>query len=317
MPSLIRTSFYCALGATTLWCAMAPDRAAALLINRIVATVDDVPITMFELNRYGAQTIRGRELSATDRSALLESLILDKIVSMESKAAGLEVPESEVDAYIDTIKERNQLDDLQLRQALEAQGMTYEGYRQQIRSEVERQRLVARDIRGRVNVTPEEIRRYYDAHRSDYAKPSRFQVAHIVFQVAPNAAPSEVVAIKAKADEVYQRLRRGADFAKMAAELSDDGGHDGGSLGWFQPGQLVDQLEDAARGLKVGQVAEPVRGPQGWHIVKLLAREAESYEPLATVEEQIKEKLYVEAIESRYERWLKEELRQRRHVEIR
>lgn len=317
MPPLIRTSCFYVLGAAALCGALAPDRATARLINRIVATVDDVPITLFELNQYGSQTIRGRELSATDRSALLESLILDKIVSMESKAAGLEVPESEVDAYIDTIKERNQLDDLQLRQALEVQGMTYEGYRQQIRSEVERQRLVARDIRGRVNVTPEEIRRYYDAHRSEYAKPSRFQVAHIVFHIAPGAAPSDVIAIKAKADEVYQRLRRGADFAKMAAEVSDDGGHDGGSLGWFQPGQLVDQLEDAARGLRVGQVAEPVRGPQGWHIVKLLAREAESYEPLASVEEQIKEKLYVEAIESRYERWLKEELRQRRHVEIR
>lgn len=294
-----------------------PHGAAATLVNRIVATVDGAPVTLYELNRYGAQTIRGRELSATDRKALLDALILDKIVSMESKAAGMEVPESEVDAYIETIKERNQLDDMQLRQALEAQGMTYEGYRQQIRSEVERQRLVAREIRGRVNVTPEDVKRYYDANRAAYAKPARFRVAHIVFAVAPNAPPSEGIAIQAKAQEVYQRLRAGADFAKMAEELSDDGGKDGGVLGWFQPGQLVDSLEDAARGLRVGQVAEPVRGPQGFHIVKLLDREDESYEPLASVEEQIKEKLYVEAIESRYERWLNEELRKRRHVEYR
>lgn len=289
----------------------------ARVVNRIVATVDGTPITLYELNQYASQTIRGRELNATDRDALLEALILDRIVSMESKAAGLEVPESEIDAYIESIKERNQLDDLQLRQALEAQGMTYEGYRTQIRGEVERQRLVAREIRGRVNVTPEEVKRYYDANLAQYARPARLQVAHIVFRLAPDASPADEAAVRAKADEVYARLRRGADFAKMAEQFSEDGGADGGMLGWFQPDQLVDSLEEAARDLRVGQVAEPVRGPLGLHIVKLVDRERESYEPLDDVAEAIKEKLYAEAIESRYERWLNEELRKRRHVEIR
>jgi len=294
-----------------------PGAASAVVVNRIIATVDGTPITLYELQQFGSRTIRGRELSATDRNALLEALILDKIVSMESKAQGLEVPESEVDAYIDGIKERNQLDDMQLRQALEAQGMTYEGYRDQIRSEVERQRLVAREIRGRVNVTPEEVKRYYEANLATYAKPARIQVAHIVFRLAADAPAHEVVAVKAKADEVYAQVRRGGDFAKAAERYSEDGGADGGLLGWFQPGQLVDSLEDAARDLKVGQIAAPVRGPLGFHIVKLVDREVESYESLESVADDIKEKLYAEAIDSRYDRWLNEELRKKRHVEIR
>ena len=305
------------LAAAAALAALVPTGASALVVNRIVATIDGAPVTLYELKQFARKTIRGRDLTSADRSGLLDALILNKIIDIESKAQGLDVPESEIDTYIKDVMERNRLDEMQLRQALEAQGIDYESYREQIRAEVQRQRLVAREIRGKVNISPEEIERYYEANREQYSTASRTRVAHIVF-LLPEGAPSQAaLAAKAKADAAYEELRDGADFAELAEQRSEDGGADGGMLGWFKPGELVDALDDTVAELSVGTYSEPVRGPQGYHILKVVERESAGYEPLEQHAEEIKEKLYAAALEERYERWIGEELRQRHHVEIR
>lgn len=306
-----------AAAAVAGWLCAAPLTASAMLVNRIVATIDGDPVTLYDVKQFGGQTIRGRDLTASDRSALLDALILNRIIAMEARAQGLDVSESEIDTYIKDVMERNRLDEMQLRQALEAQGIDFASYRDQIRSEVQRQRLIAREIRGKVNISPEEIERYYRENIEQYSKPARVEVAHMVFAVAENAPPAEVLAAKAKADAAYEALRNGGDFAELAAERSDDGGADGGRLGWFKPGELVDSLDEATRGLRAGSYSEPVRGPQGFHIVKVLDREDKGYEPLEEHSEEIKEKLYAKALEDRYDRWIGEELRKRHHVETR
>jgi len=294
----------------------APAVAWGMVINRIVATIDGDPVTLYELKQFARKTIRGRDITAQDRAGLLDALVLNTIIAKESKAQGLDVPESEVDIYIQDVMARNKLDEMQLRQALEAQGIAYEAYREQIRAEVQRQRLIAREIRGKVNISPEEIERYYQANLEEYARPAQVRVAQIIFLLPPDASPAAVDAAKAKADEVYAKTRRG-DFAELAEQYSDDGGADGGMLGWFKPGELVDSLDEAVQGLKVGEVSAPVRGPQGFHLLKVVERQTDSYQPLEEHADEIKEKLYAAALESRYERWIGEELRKRHHVELR
>jgi peptidyl-prolyl cis-trans isomerase SurA len=305
------------LAAAACLAALVPAGAAATVVNRIVATIDGDPVTLFELKQFARKTIRGRDLTSADRSGLLDALILEKIIDKESRAQGLGVPESEIDAYIKDVMERNKLDEMQLRQALEAQGIDYQSYREQIRSEVQRQRLIAREIRGKVNISPEEIERYYEANKQQYARAARTRVAHIVFLVPETAPEAAVTAARSKADDAWAELNDGADFAELAEERSDDGGADGGMLGWFKPGELVDSLDETVQDLDEGAYSRPVRGPQGFHILKVVERESAGYEPLEEHSEQIKEKLYAAALEERYERWIGEELRKRHHVEIR
>ena len=109
-----------------------------------------------------------------------------------------------------------------------------------------------------------------------------------------------------------------ADFAEMAKEYSDDpNGKNGGDLGWFKPGQMIDELEKAAEKLQVGEVSDPVRTRAGIHLIKLEAREGASHENLGELQDQIKQQLYNAALEDRFQKWLTEELRKRHHVEIR
>ncbi|MCX8052541.1 MAG: peptidylprolyl isomerase [Armatimonadetes bacterium] len=82
---------------------------------------------------------------------------------------------------------------------------------------------------------------------------------------------------KKKADEIYQRIKNGEDFAKLADEFSEDPGNTdpqtqkkkGGDLGWFSKGRMVQEFEKAAFDLKAGEVSQPVKTFYGYHIIKV------------------------------------------------
>ena len=293
--------------------------AHAVLVDRILATVDGEPITLHELKKFGARSLHGQQMDASmDQAQLLDALISDKIMQKEVSDKGIIVRDEDIDHYIDGIKERNKLNDDQLQQALGAQGLTMESYRTQIREEIQKAQLINREIRGKVNVTPEEVQRYYEAHIAEYSTPAKLQVAHILFRLDANASADQVAAVTAKAQSVRDRIKKDADFAAMAKEYSDDpSGQNGGDLGWFKQGELLDDLEKVATRLKVGEVSEPVRSRVGVHILKVEAREGESHQKLDELADQIKEQLYNAALEDRFQKWLEEDLRKRHHVEMR
>lgn len=293
--------------------------AGAVLIDKILATVDGDPITLYELSQYRQQSVQDQQLGRLGDSDLLEALITDKIVDLEAEAKGIAVRKDDVDRYIAQVKERNKIDEEQLVQALKQQGMTLDTYRAQVRRELVRQQLINREIRGKVNVTPEEVERYYIAHRDEYTSPGGYELAQILFKLPTDASNSEMVAVRAKADEVYQQIQDGADFAEMAKRYSDDPGSakDGGVLGWFKPGQMVESLDKEALKLKTGEVSKPVRGPGGLHILKVVARRDEGSDtPSAEASDEIKQKLYADALDSRFKEWLQTDLRKHHHVEI-
>lgn len=298
----------------TLTLTLAALPASAEVINRIVATIDGDPITQYEVAKF-SETIRGRDQAAEGEA--LDALILNKIIDKEAAAAGIVVEDAEIDLFINDIKQRNRIDDAQLAVVLQQQGIDFAAYREQIRDEVQRQRLIAREISGKVNITPEEVERYYKANLAKYTQPSEIHVAHIVFRLDEDAPAAEEIVVRAKADAVYEQLVDGADFAEMAEKYSEDSsGKDGGNLGWFKSGELIDSLEEAAAKLEPGEFSRPVRGPLGLHIVELVERKGEKYEPLEGQADEIKQKLYQAALEERYEKWLREELRNRHHVDI-
>jgi peptidyl-prolyl cis-trans isomerase SurA len=307
------------LTAATLVGLVSVAAAHAAVVDKILATVDGEPITMYQLKQYSERSLRTRQSGgpALDQSQMLEALITDKVIEKEASDKGIIVRDEDIDRYIDGIKERNHLSDEQLEQALAAQGLTKDSYRVQVREDIQKAQLINREIRGKVNVTPEEVERYYKAHLSEYSTPARIEVGLILFRLPPNASNDQVVALTAKAEEVRERIEKGADFADMAKQYSDDpSGRNGGDLGWFKPGEMLDQLEKAADKLKVGEVSEPVRTKAGIHLLKLENREGASHEDLSGLQDQIKQQLYNAALEDRFQKWLTEELRQRHHVEM-
>jgi len=300
------------------------------VVNRIVATIDGEPVTLFELHAFADQ-VRQRAATAgagaagggtdgqppTDDRAILDELVLDKILHKQIQEQGVAASDQQIDAYIASIKERNKLDDASLRQALAQQGLSWEQYRAQVRTDIERAALINKEIRNKVNVSPEEVERYYKEHLTDYGTPEKAHVRLLSLLVPSDATPEQKAAIRAQADALRKEAASGKDFAKLAQEHSQGpGAAGGGDIGEVARGQMQGEFEKAAFALKPGEVSEVIETASGYHILKLEQRSGEAHQPLAEVQDDIREKLYRETMEARYDRWLKDDLRAKYHVEI-
>lgn len=299
-----------------------PVAVTGTVVNRIVALVDGDPITMHEVSTFTTDDPRLAEAARNDPGGVLELVVTQRILSKEVQAQGITIADAEIDRYIATIRQRNNLTEEQLDAALSQQGLTRERYRKQIKEELERAQLINREIRGKVSVSPEEIARYQKEQGTPEGAASDEQVSisHIVLQIPPGASESEVEAVQARGEKIYEELEGGADFAEVAKRESEDGAAaSGGKLGSFKKGEMRDELEAAVAGLDPGEYSKPVRVANSIHIVRLDERiGAGSTDTKASdaEREEIKEKLYTQALEERYARWLKEDLRQKHSVEM-
>lgn len=291
--------------------------ASAEVVNRILATLDGEPVTLYELKKFSTSGPIAAQLGQQDPAALLDGLITSRLISLEVRNKGIVIGDREIDNYITQIRQQNQISEEQLYAALEEQGLTKESYRSQIKDELERAQLINREIRGKVSITPEDVERYYQANLDSYGLEPEVTVSHIMLRLADDAPPEEEQAVKARADEIHAMLDRGDDFAAVARQYSEDAAaEDGGALGTFRIGTMLDAMNEAVRDLEVGDYSDPVRSSVGIHIVRLDNRTEATQTPVEEVSEEIRERLYAEALEERYARWLTEDLRKRHHVEL-
>ncbi|GIW44676.1 MAG: hypothetical protein KatS3mg077_1958 [Candidatus Binatia bacterium] len=286
-------------------------------INAVVATVDGEPITLYEMRQFAKSSLRLRQTTQLSDAELLRALITDKIVEKEVQQKGIVIRDEDVEAYIRSVKERNRIDDRQLEEALRMQGLDLATYRKQVREDLARQQLLAREIRGKVTVTPEDVQRYLEEHQEADGRSARVRIAHILFALPPDARGDRVASVLARAQEVRKQIADGLDFAVAAQRYSEDkSGREGGDLGWFKPGELMDELEQAQEQLKVGEVSEPVRTRLGIHLIRVVAREQEGQVDRSALEEEVRQKLYSQALEERFQRWLSEDLFKLHRVEV-
>jgi parvulin-like peptidyl-prolyl isomerase len=297
--------------AATLLVIAAVGRAE--VVNRIVATVDGEPITAHEVKRYAEE--RGAENAP--ESQVLEALITDKLLEKEAGAQGIAAKDDEIDGYVTQVKTRGHLDDEQFKQALSNQGLTVESYRAQVKKEIEKTSLVNREIRQRVNVSPQEIKRYYEAHLDDYVINERVKVRDILFRIDERDGPDAAARTKAKAEEVRKLAVGGKDFAALAAQYSEGPGADkGGLLGTFSKGEMESALDDAAFDLEPGRISELIETPRGFHILRVDEVLPAGHKKLEDVQDEIRDALYGEAVQNRFSDFLARGLRERHHVEI-
>jgi peptidyl-prolyl cis-trans isomerase SurA len=292
--------------------------AGAEVVNRIVASVDGEPITLYELNQYGTkQQALVPSMGVPNQQDALQALITEKLLAKEIAARGIHVRDQDIDRYIDHIRQVNRLSEDQLKEALKQQGMEYPKYREQVRSEIEKVQLLNREIRGKVNVTPEDVQRYYEAHKKDYERAGALKVRQITLKLDPSAPEEISKVILERIGELRARAVKGEDFAKLAKQYSEDPtAGDGGDLGEVDPSKLVSEFEGPLSKMKEGEVSEPIRTKMGVHLLKVEKQIAAGFQPETEVAADIKEKLYNEALDERYKRWLLEDIQKHHYIEI-
>jgi peptidyl-prolyl cis-trans isomerase D len=134
-----------------------------------------------------------------------------------------------------------------------------------------------------------EARYEEDLAKGEYRQDEAARVRHILVKVARDAQEAEVDAARAKAEATLARVREGADFAEVAAEVSQDEAsrEAGGELGFVPRGQLAPELDQAAFSLPSGSLADVLRSDQGFHVLRVDERREAGARPLADVRDEI------------------------------
>ena len=141
-----------------------------------------------------------------------------------------------------------------------------------------------------------DARALYDERADVYDVPEQTRARHILFRISADASEAQIAEVEQRAAEVLQRLRGGADFAALAAETSEDPGSkaNGGDLGFFRRGQMLEPFERVAFTLEPGTLSEPVRTDFGIHIIRVEERKTAQQRGFEEVREELATELLAE-----------------------
>ncbi|HQS43230.1 MAG: molecular chaperone SurA [Methylotenera sp. 24-45-7] len=251
--------------------------AEIVKMDRIIAIVDQTVITELELeSRIATVTAQlkkqGTELPPENvlRKQILERLISDTLQLQFAAQSGVKVDDNQLDKTIQRIAEQNQMSVQEFTQALNAEGISINKFRSDMRNEITISRLRDREIESRVNVSESEIDNYLTTQASSNENRDEYEISHILVRTPEEGSPEEIQKAKTKIDEAVQALQDGASFAKVSASFSDaPNALEGGSLGWKAATQLPSLFLDALKNMQAGEVTPVLRSPNGFHILKL------------------------------------------------
>ncbi|ACL70859.1 peptidylprolyl isomerase [Halothermothrix orenii] len=300
--------------------------------DNIAAVVDGKEITISEVDEYARtrdvimqlyqangeftqlilSTEAGNELINEYRKLKLDELITRELLIKEAKNQGINVSKEEMDKIfneqIEMVKQKNNINEEQLLQALNQQGIESLDQYKNLFFEQNGDLLLINKLREKVmeDVSVEEsaVREYYDNNKENFKHGTQIKARHILVETEKEAR------------EILNELENGADFGEMAKEYSTGpSSKNGGDLGYFGKGRMVPEFEEAAFALKVGQISDPVKTQYGYHIIKVEDKVEEGITPFDEVKDKIKNNLLQQKQQTAWNNFLKE-LRDKAEIEI-
>jgi peptidyl-prolyl cis-trans isomerase SurA len=237
----------------------------------------------------------GKELDAKLRNAREKTLqgMIDSYV-LEDKAAdlGIRIGDDTLRSYLDDVKRQNNFaSDADFERALKTSlGIGLQAYQVRARQDIVKQEVLRREVFSKVAIEDQELRAYYDEHRSEFAQPSRFRMRELV--LPKGATPEEQADTQEKLAKIQEELKKGTPFESLVQTYSTAPSRStGGDLGWLGKGVLRPDLEAAVLVLKPGQVSAPVQTDKDIYLVQLQEAELNTLRPFAEVRGEIRAKL--------------------------
>lgn len=280
--------------------------ASAVIVDRIVAVVNDSIITMSELN--AAKALAKDSLgSASDtddvklESTVLDGLIEQKLVKQASDRAGIEVTEIEIDKAIEDVKKNNRLTQDKLLLALASSGLTYKEYRHQIMEQLRQLKFVNQRFRSNILIKDEDLEEYYLQNIEKFHGPPSIRIRLLFFSNEDEQLRDK------RLKSVLASIKNGEEFAGLAKELSQGPAADkGGDLGYVETAEFDPAIVAAAAKLAPGEISGPLLSRTGVSIIQLVDRRIDRARPLDEVRMEVRNNLFNKLLDEKYNYWLKE-----------
>jgi peptidyl-prolyl cis-trans isomerase SurA len=250
-------------------------------LDRIVAVAEDDVILQSELDRAVANVLaqyRANPQQLPPRDVLerqvLESLIMLRLQVARAKDTGIRISDSDVDQAVQRVAANNKIDVPTLRASLTRDGMSYDDFRKNLRDQLVVQHMQQRVVQGQVNVSDSEIDILL---ASNSLKSGEVHLQHILIGLPNGADSAQIQAAHDKAENVKKELDGGMDFTAAAIRYSSaQDALQGGDLGWRRYDEVPEAFAELVEGMQAGQVSQTLRGPSGFHIVKLIDKRGDS-----------------------------------------
>lgn len=257
-------------------------------VDRIVAVVGDRAFWMSEVDEM--TLIYGGALGITpDRLGEFRKQVLNEMVNMEllylkvKQDTNITVTDDEINQVLENQIQaiRGKKSEKEFEEELKSFGLTLDYLKNYYRGMIKRnlyiQKYVEFRIKPKIKLTDDEVMQAYKIYKDSLREPDEYKLAVIALQIKPLATEEQRYYEKAKS--IYNRLKKGEDFATLAAQISDDreSAKNGGNIGIVPkaalPPDFIKELDETPE----GGITKPLRGPQGYHIFKVIGKQKDAY----------------------------------------
>jgi peptidyl-prolyl cis-trans isomerase SurA len=292
---------------------------ASPLLDRVVAVVNKEVITWSELYKaMEFEVVSGgmKSMSDADKKNLfkeseavfLEGLIDKKLQLQAATRLDIDAGKEEIAEAINGIKKKYSMDEKEFEESLKKEGFTFDEYKKRLAEHIILSKVVAQQVRNKVLVTDEEVKQYMGKNAD-----TEYRVRQILFKAPEKEADRKTT--EAWAEDIFQKVKGGEDFALAAMKYSEDPtGKAGGDLGFIKKALLGKEFLDVLSVMSVGEMSRPFWTAGGLHIIKL-EEKVDARNP-DEFKEAVKKKLFEQKFEGEYRNWLRG-LRERAFVEVR
>ena len=306
---------------------MIADVQGADVVDRIAAVVNNEIILLSEFdesfNPYAERIMASgyspdeeRRMLFNTREEILNQLIDQKLTDQQIKQSNITVRDDEIDGAIERLKEANFFTDEELRQMLNAEGLTIEEYRQRITDQMLRAKLVNFEIKSKIVITKEDIESYYKSHSDKYGGIKKYRLSNIIMKVPSFASEEEKLMVLKKMEIVLTELEAGKPFDSIAGIYSESSYvSDESGLGLFELKELSPKIQEAIKDIKTGEFTPVLDTDQGYQIFYIKEIVDVPGKSLEEVSLEIEDTLYKEIVDKKFRSWI-DELREMSYIKI-
>jgi peptidyl-prolyl cis-trans isomerase SurA len=302
-------------------CAVCPANASTTPINSIAAIVNNKVITAGQLNQQTAlfkSRYHGKPNTLPSNTVLKEQ-ILQQMINQSlqlqlAKRSGITVSSAKLNHALQNIAKENHKTLKQLYKTMESKGFSVADFRQEIRKEILTQTLQGRDVASKVNISQQQINDFLQRNRPLKVQ---YHIADILIGLPSIPTPAQIQKAKNKAQHLMAQLKKGANFKRLAiANSSAKTALKGGDLGWRKLAELPSVFSTRVVSMNPNSVAGPLRAPNGFHIIKLIAiKHAALPKSRAAQRKQITELLFQQQFRQALITWLAQ-LRAQAYIKV-
>jgi peptidyl-prolyl cis-trans isomerase SurA len=266
-------------------------------VNNDIISTSDFEKSKDLVKKELAKSLTGAELDkalALQEKDLLKTLIEEQLLVQKAIDLGLNA-DNDVIKFLDRIRKENNLGSMEdLEKMMAQQGIDPTEFKQNIKNRSLTQQVLGREVYSRINqgISNDEVTKYYEAHKQEFDRPEEVRIREILISTE-GKDPSALPALEKKAQEVLQKAKSGEKFEELATKYSDGPtAKDGGDLGFFRRGKMIQEIDDVAFKLRRGQVSDIIKTKYGLVIIKVEEKHEAGIQKLEVVDNEIRERLF-------------------------